>query len=143
MFQFSETNLIQFEDVSLRSSEARIRNLFMTRSLCSRERWVGPLLVCACCFWPALHPMEQLVAHLHLLQRYVIFREKVRTALMSIDDVLDNIDTHNLNPQWTQRMSVTRETLVTLDRELTQMISFTFTNAQRVLENTTERWNWS
>ena len=87
--------------------------------------------------------MEQLVAHLHLLQRYVIFREKVRTALMSIDDVLDNIDTHNLNPQWTQRMSVTRETLVTLDRELTQTIAFTFTNAQRVLENTTERWNWS
>ena len=87
--------------------------------------------------------MEQLVAHLHLLQRYVIFREKVRTALMSIDDVLDKIDTHNLNPQWTQRMSVTRETLVTLDRELTQMIAFTFTNAQRVLENTTERWNWS
>ena len=53
LFQLSETNLIQFEDVSLRSSEACIRNMFMTRSLCSRERWVGPLLVCACCFWAA------------------------------------------------------------------------------------------
>ena len=87
--------------------------------------------------------MEQLVAHLHQLQRYVVFRERVRNALMFIDDVLDNIDTYNLNPQWTQRMSVTRETLVTLERELTQTIAFTFTSAQRVLEKTTERWNWS